>query len=495
MRRGDLRSGLSLTVMLLGAITTAWLSLGAPATAAEATAQRPNILWLIAEDLSPDLGCYGNRLVTTPNLDRLAAEGVRYNAAFTTAPVCSASRSAFMTGMYQTTIGAHNHRSHRDDGFGLPDGVKTLPDWFRQAGYFTANIVEIDERLKGTGKTDWNFAIEGKPFDGRRWDELKSHQPFYAQVNFSETHRTFKHCPEHPVDPAKVTLPPYYPDHPIARQDWALYLETANVLDQKIGRVLAKLEADGLADNTVVIFFGDHGRPMVRAKQWCYDSGLHIPLIIRWPKDFPQPAQFAPGMENDQLIAAIDFGPTSLAIAGAAKPPKMQGRVFLGPDADPPRQYVFAARDRCDETVFRIRTVRDGRYRYIRNFMPERPFLQINRYKETSYPMVPLMRKLGAEGKLTPVQSRLLEPYRPAEELYDTENDPYEIHNLAASPDHQDVLRRMRAVLEQWIDRSGDAGRVRESPEILEYWENNQKANYDERLKKIAEEYQNLDSP
>ena len=450
--------------------------------------KRPNVVWMIAEDMCPELGCYGTKLVHTPNLDRLASEGVRYANAFTTGPVCSASRSAFMTGMVQTTIGAHNHRSHRDDDYRLPEGVRLVTDWIRDAGYFTANVRPITPDLRGTGKTDWNFKPEGKPFDSDRWDDLKAHQPFFAQINFPEAHRKFKHCEEHPVDPDQVKLPPYYPDHPIAREDWAMYLETINVLDQRVGKVLAKLEADGLADDTVVIFFGDHGRCMVRGKQWCYDSGLHVPLIIRWPGKYPAPPQYAPGTVDDRLISAIDVSATTLAIAGAKKPPKMQGRVFLGPHADPPRQYVFSARDRCDETVFRIRTVRDQRYRYVRNFLPERPFLQINRYKEASYPMIPLMRKLRAEGKLTPVQEVLLAPSRPAEELYDLRNDPYETKSLVDSSDHQEVLARMRGALAQWIDESDDQGRIPEPPEVVEFWEDKMKEVYDERLKRLAEE-------
>src|SRR3954453_16118771 len=189
---------------------------------------RPNFLWLIAEDLGPHLGCYGTREVATPNLDRLAAEGGRYTRAFTTAPGCSPSRSAFMTGMYQTTIGAHNHRSHRDDGYRLPGGVRVISDRMRDAGYFPANIRELPEScgFSGTGKTDWNFTYDGQPFDTDRWADLRPHQPFFAQINFQETHRKF-HAPQK-ADPAKVVIPPYYPDHPVTRQDWAQYLDAAS---------------------------------------------------------------------------------------------------------------------------------------------------------------------------------------------------------------------------------------------------------------------------
>src|SRR5262245_37392426 len=228
-----------------------------------AAADRPNILWLIAEDFGPHLSCIGTKEVSTPNLDRLAGQGVRYANFFTTAPVCSPSRSAFMTGMYQTTIGAHNHRSHRDDGYQLPAGVRVLTDWLRDAGYYTANLVELPPELgfKGTGKTDWNFTYEGKRFDGDKWTDLKSHQPFYAQINFQETHRKY-HAPPH-ADSAKVEIPPYYPDHPVTREDWAQYPDAATELDHKIGLILGQLEKEGLADSTVIAFFGDNGQSHV----------------------------------------------------------------------------------------------------------------------------------------------------------------------------------------------------------------------------------------
>jgi arylsulfatase A-like enzyme len=440
--------------------------LGCGPSAASLATTRPNILWLIAEDLGPHLGCYGTKEVWTPHLDRLAAEGMRYTRCFTTAPVCSPSRSAFMTGMYQTTIGAHNHRSHRDDGYTLPAGVRVLTDWLREAGYFTANIRELPPPIgfRGTGKTDWNFHYAGQPFDSDRWADLRAHQPFFAQLNFQETHRPF-HAPQR-ADPAKVDIPPYYPDHPVTRQDWAKYLDAASELDRKIGLVLRQLEADGLADHTVVMFFGDNGQAHVRGKQFCYDSGLRVPLIVRWPQNLPVPPQFPPGRVEERLVAAIDFAPTMLALAGVPKPPGMEGEIFLGGQAGPPRRYVFGARDRCDETVFRFRTVRDARYRYIRNFTPDRPFLQANAYKEKQYPVWNLLKELHAAGKLTPAQAALCAPTMPAEELYDLEADPHEIHNLAQAPAHQDTLMRLRGALEQWIEQAKDQGRQFEPAEV-----------------------------
>jgi arylsulfatase A-like enzyme len=441
-----------LTLLLLTTITHA--------------ANRPNILWLIAEDQGPELSCYGHPVIETPNIDNLARQGVQYLNAFTTAPVCSASRSAFMTGVYQTSIDAQNHRSHRGDGYMLPAPARVLTQRLQDAGYFTANLVKLPEGAgKGTGKTDWNFSIEGKPFQGNDWNDLKSHQPFYAQINFRETHRDYKGPKK--ADPAKVQIPPYYPDHEITRKDWAEYLDDAMELDRKIGVLLAALEKDGLADNTVVFYFGDHGQAMVRGKQFCYDEGLHIPLLIRWPKQFATPKGFAPGTKSDRLVEAIDFVPTCLEIAGLPKAEGLQGRIMFGDRMEPEKPYAFGARDRCDETVFRFRTARDHQYRYIRNFTPDRPFLQANAYKEKQYPVWNLIKQLHAEGKLNAVQDVLAQPTMPEEELYDIQADPYEIHNLAKDPQHAAVLARMREAVEKWIVDTDDKGRVMESQDVI----------------------------
>jgi N-sulfoglucosamine sulfohydrolase len=440
-------------LLLLGLLSTSSASAAEP--------KRPNILWLIAEDFGPEaLSRAGTPQAATPNLDRLASEGVYYSRAYA-GMVCSVSRSSFMTGMYATSIGAQNHRTTKKSA--LPSGVRILTEWMREAGYFTANLVTLPAAcgFEGTGKMDWNFKIPSKPFDSSKWADLKAHQPFYAQINFQETHRMtakrqFAAAPK--ADPAKVVLPPYYPDHPVARRDWAKYLDVAAELDRKIGRVLQQLETDGLADNTIVMFFGDNGATMVRAKQFPYEEGFHVPLIIRWPKNFPAPQQIKAGLVDDRLVDAIDFATTMLALAGAPKPPKMQGRVFLGDRAEPAREFVFGTRDRCDDTVMRIRSVRDARYRYLRNFTPEVPFLGPNNYKETHYPVWNLLKELHAAGKLTPAQELFCQPRMPEEELYDLQTDPHQIHNLATSPksEHQAELKRMRAALAQWTAETGD---------------------------------------
>ncbi|HYF35516.1 MAG TPA: sulfatase, partial [Prosthecobacter sp.] len=436
---------------------------------ASAQSAQPNILWLIAEDFGPQLGCYGTKEVSTPVLDELAGKGMRFTRFYTTAPVCSPSRSAFNTGMYQTTIGAHNHRSHRDDGYTLPKGVRVISDRMREAGYFTANIKTLPGAagFKGSGKTDWNFVHEGPPFDSENWSDLKTHQPFYAQVNFQETHRTFR-APPH-ADPAKVEVPPYYPDHEITRQDWAQYLDAATELDRKIGKILELLKQDGLLENTVICFIGDNGQAHVRGKQFCYEEGLHVPFILHWPEAIPAPKGYQRGTVSDRLLMSLDLTATTLNWAGIAKPQGMQGQLFLGRNAEPPREYVFGARDRCDETVFRMRTVRDKRYRYIRNFTPDRPFLQPNEYKERQYPVWNLLKQLAAEEKLTPAQAALAAPNMPEEELYDLETDPHQIQNLAASPkpEHQTALTRLRGVLQTWIQETNDQGRVPEPEEVV----------------------------
>ena len=433
-----------------------------------AAVNRPNILWLVAEDFGQHLGCYGTKQVWSPNIDRLASEGVRYTH-FYNGHVCSPSRSAFNTGMYATTIGAHNHRSNRDGQHPLPGGVKILSDWMREAGYYTANLVQLPKPcdFKGTGKTDWNFTYSGKPFDTSNWADLKGRQPFYAQLNFSETHRAYS-APKK-ADPDKVEIPPYYPDHSVTRRDWAQYLDEASEIDRKVGLVLKALEKDGLADSTVIVFFGDNGQSHVRGKQFCYEEGLLVPLIIRWPKNFPAPKQISPGSVDSRLLHGIDLAPTMLAIAGQKKPEKMQGQIFLGDRCEPDRQYVFGYRDRCDMTVMRIRTVRDNRYRYIRNFTPWVPFLAFNEYKTKQYPVWTLLPALHQQGALTPSQEFLCKPAMPKEELYDLETDPWEINNLVKSdnPENQAVLKKLREVLEKWIESTNDQGRRMETLEEL----------------------------
>ena len=441
------------------------LALGAASLAACTAAAKPNILWVIAEDFSPELGCYGDKTVSTPNIDRLASEGVRYTQACVTAPICSIARSALMTGRYQTAIGCHNHRSHRVDGYKLPEGVGIFTDLFRAAGYHTSNL--RNSPVGGTGKTDFNFNLDHEPFDGEDWAQRAEGQPFYAQINFSETHRAFKAHPK-TIDPAAVELPPYYPDHPAVRKDWAMYLEDTQHLDDNVGKVLQRLEDEGLAEDTIVFFFGDHGRAMPRGKQFLYEGGMVIPLIVRVPPKF-QPDGWIPGSSDEALLSHIDITATSLALCGIERPANYDAQVFIGPAAAPPRTVQFCARDRADETVDRIRAARTSEWKYIRNYYPERPYTQPNHYKDTSYPSLQVMRQLKEEGKLNDAQLLFMADMRPPEELYDLQADPYELSNLAGDVSQSAKLDEMRAQLDAWVAATNDTGATPENPLPAEY--------------------------
>lgn len=414
--------------------------------------KRPNILWILSDDHCPELGCYGTPHVQTPHIDRLAKTGIRFTQAFTTAPVCSASRSAMITGRYQTSINAHHHRSNREQE--RPADLPILPELFKQAGYHCSLIHNLG--MNAIPKTDWNFKTQAEVFDGNDWRQRAPGQPFFAMMNIFEPHRPFAQPIDSPINPDEVEVPPYYPDHPLARRDWASYLQAINRLDYKVGQVLDRLESDGLAEDTIVIFMGDNGRPFPRCKQFLYDGGIHVPLIIRAPGYDVQ------GQVIDDLVSGIDIAPTLLGLAGIDIPATMNGRDLFNPWQSPP-EYIFAARDRCDETVDRIRCVRSKRWKYLRNFFPERAYTQHNQYKEDFYPILGLMRELNADGKLTAPQAAFMAPTRPAEELYDLEADPHELVNLAESKKHRKQLKKMRRQLDRWIQSTGDMGAFKET--------------------------------
>ncbi len=437
------------------------LALAAPALHLHAQT-KPNILWILGDDLGPQLGCYGHPLVHTPHADRLAAEGARFTHCFTTAPVCSPARSAWNTGVYQTTLGAHNHRSHRKDNYRLPDGVRLVSHRLRDAGYFTANITEVVPGHRVAGKTDFNFQVE-KPFDGTHWRQRAKGQPFYAQLNFTAPHKgpfwKLARQQARLIDPQKVELPPYYPDHPVVRDEVANYLDAVNYWDTQVGATLQALEADGLLENTVIFVFGDNGRCLLRGKQWLYDAGTHVPLLVRWP------GQVKPGTVRRDPVLSLDITATTLEIAGLPRPSLFHGQgLFSGTK---PRQHIFTARDRCDMTVDRIRAVRDSRYKLIRNFMPEKPYTQFNQYISDSYPTQQVIKDLHAAGKLNAIQAQWMAPRKPDFELYDHQADPHEVHNLAGLPQHRPTRDRLSRLLDQWIVDTRDQGRTPESPETI----------------------------
>ncbi len=429
---------------------------------------RPNILWISVEDISANLGCYGDDYAVTPNLDRLAKQGIRYTRCFGHAGVCAVNRTGLITSMYPTTIGTMHMRCN-----GVPPHyVKCFPEYLRAAGYWCTN----------RSKTDYNFAPPFTAWDRQGnnhgdWAGRAEGQPFFSVINLTLTHesrirqadRSFQNAtkrliPEQRHDPANAPVPPYYPDTPIVRKDIARYHDNITAMDYIVGDILAKLEQDGLADDTIVWFWSDHGWGMPRGKRWIYDSGMHVPMIVRFPKKW---AHLAPGGKavagstHEELVAFIDYGATVLSLAGIKPPAYMQGRPFMGRFQADPREYVFAARDRMDETYDIIRAVRDKRYKYIRNYEPWRSRGQHINYMDKMPTMIE-MRRLHAEGKLKGPQLQYFEPTKPLEELYDTKNDPHEINNLAESAEHKGTLDRLRAAHEDWRTRTRDLGLIPE---------------------------------
>lgn len=466
----------ALTVVLIAAVVT-WSQTNLRA------ADRPNILWFVVDDMSASFSCYGEKIIETPNVDRLAREGTKFTRAFVTAPVCSPCRSALITGMYQTSIGAHHHRSGRGvEKIQLPKGVTPVPAQLQKAGYFTcigSGLSGLDLRGlpagqgKGRkaaqtassrlGKTDYNFEWDAAIYDSDDWAGRAAGQPFFMQVQLAGgklrgasdasarqlSERAAKELGS-ATDPEKVTLPPYYPRDPVLLRDWAAYLDAVRFTDQHVGKVLARLEKEGLLENTLVVFMTDHGISHARGKQFLYDEGTHIPFVVRGPG-------IAKGAVREDLIEHIDLAALSLAAAGLPVPPTMQARdVFAKGYAK--RDAVFAARDRCDETVERIRSVRTDRFLYIRNFHPQRPHLQPNAYKDGKA-IVKSLRALHAAGQLDKLSETLLfSPVRPAEELYEWNTDRWQVTNLAANPAHQSTLEKMRARLDRWIVETKDHG-------------------------------------
>lgn len=429
--------------------------------AAPAERNRPNILYIIQEDIGPQLACYGEPLVKTPHLDRFASQAVRFTNAFTSAPVCSASRSALMTGCYQTRIGAHQHRTWDWHKTTLPGRSQHISEWFRDAGYFTCNLQPADPQkqkglhgAEGSGKVDLNFFLKGKEknrfFDGTDWGQRKSGQPFFAHITIMETHKGggWKIAREQPkselVDPDKVRLAAYYPDSPIARDEYANYLDAIHLSDGYVGQLLDRLEREGLANDTVVVISSDHG-PLFRGKQFLYDGGIHIPLMIRFPD------RRGAGTVNNHLVSAIDFAPTLLGFGGIRPPDgAMQGQDLFGPDYAP-RSHIFAARDRMDISIDRMRAVRTPEFKYIRNYFPGTPYMQKNPYKEGEYPTWNLVKKWNQEGKLNQAQALFAASEKPIEELFDLKADPDEVHNLASDPKHRQVLQKLRGLVDTFV--------------------------------------------
>ncbi|GAB3291926.1 sulfatase family protein [Parahaliea aestuarii] len=449
----------------------------------------PNILLLVAEDLSPRIGAFGDVLAVTPNIDQLAARGTRYTRTFTTAGVCAPSRAALITGVHQNTLGAGHMRSHawpEANYYAVPPAeVKAFPELLRAAGYFTYATAKLDYQFSGTLPGSGPFTIwdaESRRQRGVSWRDRPGTQPFFGMYAFMETHESglFKRCcwpasptqlimgamqaylhrgTEDQVAPEAVVVPPYLPDTPEVRGDIARQYNNSISMDRAVGEILAQLRADGLADDTIVIWTTDHGDGLPRGKRELFDTGIAVPMVIYWPERY-RPTAVAPGSSDARLISFVDLAPTILALAGVPAPDFIQGRDFLDPAAEP-RTYIYAARDRLDEWPDRQRAVRDRRYKYLRNYRPQTPGARHLDFRD-NLPSMQALWRLLEEGGLNADQRRWFEP-RPLEELYDTQVDPHELHNLAGDPAYAAVLQRLRDALSAWQLRVPDRGALPES--------------------------------
>jgi len=424
-----------------------------------ASMSRPNILWITSEDNGPQLGCYGDSYATTPNIDRLAAKGMLYTNCWSNAPVCAPARTTIVSGMYPTSLAAQHMRSQVD----LPSGVKLYPQVFRELGYYCTNNSKEDYNLN-TGKDLWNDSS-----NKAHWRKRKAGQPFFAVFNFTTSHesqiRKRPHVASH--DASKVTVPPYHPDTPVVRQDWAQYYDKISEMDLEVGQVLEQLKQDGLEDSTIVFYYGDHGSGMPRSKRWLYQSGLRVPMIVHVPARYQELAgkEYTTKSKSDRLVSFVDLVPTVLSLIGERPTENLQGHAFLGKyTADAPK-YIYGFRDRMDERIDMSRAVRDDRYMYIRNFHPERPQGAYLDYMFQT-PTTRVWKRMFDEGKLNAEQSVFWKSKAP-EELYDLKDDPYQIRNLASEPDKEETLERLRGAVKSWMIDVRDLGLVPEG-EVFE---------------------------
>ncbi len=423
--------------------------------AASPTGKRPNVLWISLEDISPDLGCYGDTYADTPNIDKLAASGVRYDRAFSHSGVCAPTRCGIITGMYATSVGGHNMRCQTV----LPPKVRCFTEYLREAGYYCSNHSKTDYQFSAP-PTAWDRAGKG------RWKARKPGQPFFTVINIGNTHESRIKGGKRPGstkhDPAKAPLPAYHPDTPIVRADWASYYDNITTADGMVATILAELAADGLADDTIVMFWGDHGAGMTRGKRWVYDSGTQVPLIAYVPPKWRKYAQSdPPGTGNGEMTQFIDLAPTVLSLAGVPLPKHMQGRALLGPQKGEAPSRIFAGRDRMDERIDLVRMCRDKKYMYVRNYVWWLPYSQLIGYMHNVATLAELHR-LHAEGKLNRAQEYFFTAPKAIEELYDVQADPDQVNNLADDAKHHVHLLRGRTALTLWQAKTGDLGLIPE---------------------------------
>lgn len=422
---------------------------------ASAEPVRPNIVWITSEDNSPYLGCYGDRLARTPHLDRLAAEGVRYRNAFANAPVCSTARTTLITGMHACSLGVQHHRSR----VRIPEGFELYPVPLRRAGYYCTN----------NSKTDYNVANAGQPWDESspraHYRNRKEGQPFFAVFNFTPSHESQVAPGDAPaafrIPPEEFPLPPYHPETPAIRRDWANYYDQMTRMDEQAGAVLSELEDAGLADETIVFYFSDHGGALPRGKRNIHDSGTRVPLIIRFPEKWAQVAPAERGGWVEEPVGFVDLPATLFSLAGVAIPENYEGVAFLGEQRGVPRTHVLLFRDRMDERYDMVRALRDRQYRYVRNYSPHRPWGQHYSYPFQVLPSMRSWHDAWKAGECNEVQSRYWQP-KPGEELYDVSADPFEIRNLAGDPLHDERLAAMRGALRDELIAIRDTGFIPE---------------------------------
>ena len=429
--------------------------------------KQPNIIWITCEDISPYIGVYGARQVRTPNIDQLAREGVKYTRVYTTAGVCAPSRSAIITGMYQTSIGTHHMRTIGDPKYQpvpsysavIPAYVKCFPEYLRKQGYYCTNNEKQDYQFE-TPVTVWDESSSSASHTNRAVG-----QPFFAVYNFFVTHESqqFARKDSLLVDPQSLAVPALYPNTDNVRKDLARMYTNIEKMDQQVGELLDRLKKEGEYDNTYIFFFSDHGGVLPWMKREVLERGTHIPFVVRFPK-----GEFAGGVNND-LISAVDLAPTVLSLAKVKVPAYMQGQAFLGKQkSKQKRNYVYAARDRMDTEYDRVRMVRDTAFRYVYNYMPDKINYQAIEFR-LSIPMMNDILKYKEEGKLTPEQMNWFKS-KPLEELYHVKSDPYEFKNLGNDILYADKLTELRLALKTWIAEVGDKAEVPEKEMIKQMW-------------------------
>ena len=434
-------------------------------------AERPNIVWITCEDISPYIECYGDKLVKTPNIDELSKDGVKFNAVYTTAGVCAPSRSSIITGMYQTSIGTMHMRTSAlkpvSMGEGVPNysavipaHVKCFPEYLRKAGYYTTNNEKTDYQFKAP-VTVWDDCSAAASYENRPEDK-----PFFSIFNLAVTHESqiFSRNEPFRVNPDSIDIPPFYMDTKTVRNDMVRLFTNIEIMDDQVGEIIRQLKEDGLYDNSYIFFYSDHGGALPWMKREVLERGIHIPMVVKFP------GKLHAGTENNNLISSIDFAPTVLSLAGVQIPDYIQGQAFLGKQkSETKRKYIFAARDRMDARYDRVRAVHDKKFEYLFNYMPEKPYYQDINYR-LNIPMMKEIMTMKEAGKITNPYLKSWFDTKPKEELYDVENDPDQLHNLAQDPAYQDKLQEMRTAFWQWTMEVGDMGAIPEKEMVKAWW-------------------------